>query len=146
MYTMLRYFSTESMGSIITAYNVNKHLGILTPRLERRYLRVLAAIENLPITRIQVTCIVKPNFYFLFISYLPDLNYFTPLLYYTTSSTPSTNSSNSSNSSNSENSSNSSNSSSSSNSSNSFPPKARVKEFENLDQTKNRSEKLRRKP
>jgi hypothetical protein len=62
---------TESMGSIITAYRVNKHLGILTPRLERRYLRVLAMIVNLPITRIQDTYIVKPDFYSLFIEYLP---------------------------------------------------------------------------
>ena len=61
----------ESMGSIFTAYRVNKHLGILTPRLERRYLRVLAAIENLFITQDQDTYIVKPDFYSLIIEYLP---------------------------------------------------------------------------
>src|SRR5690349_23632367 len=30
----------------ITAYHVNKYLGILTPRHERRYFRILATIEN----------------------------------------------------------------------------------------------------
>ena len=59
------------MGNTITAYRVNKHFGILTPRLERRYLRVLAAIENLFITQDQDTYIVKPDFYSLFIEYLP---------------------------------------------------------------------------
>ena len=59
------------MVDTISAYRVNKHFGILTPRLERRYLRVLAAIENLPVTRIQDTYIVKPDFYYLIIEYLP---------------------------------------------------------------------------
>jgi hypothetical protein len=59
------------MVDTISAYRVNKHFGILTPRYERRYLRVLAMIENLPITPIQDTYIVKPDFYYLIIEYLP---------------------------------------------------------------------------
>src|SRR5690349_5483567 len=37
-----------SMRAIIRAYHVNKGLGILTPHLERRYFRVLAAIKMIP--------------------------------------------------------------------------------------------------
>ena len=36
----------ESWLDSIRAYRVNKHLGILTPRHERRYFRILATIEN----------------------------------------------------------------------------------------------------
>jgi hypothetical protein len=117
----------------ITAYFVNKRSGILTPRHELRYLRILATIKNsLTFERI-VTFIYYPNYYSIIISNQSDLNVFitdfiinqgdlnvfitdfiikfnTTLTYFlglsTSSSTPSSNSSNSS--------ANSSNSSSSS--------------------------------
>jgi hypothetical protein len=45
---------TLSMYSTIVAYHRNKRLNILTPRFERRYLRIIAVIENLPFTRVIV--------------------------------------------------------------------------------------------
>src|SRR5436305_647398 len=45
----------QSWLQSITAYNVNKHLGILTPSHERRYFRYLAAILNLPVIERKVT-------------------------------------------------------------------------------------------
>ena len=61
--------------SIIT-YNVNKHLGILTPRHERRYFRILATIENSLTFERRVTFIYFPNYYSIIISNLQDLNVF----------------------------------------------------------------------
>ena len=60
----------------ITAYHVNKHLGILTPRHERRYFRILATLENCLTFERRVTFIYFPNYYSIIIWNLLDLNVF----------------------------------------------------------------------
>ena len=55
----------------ITAYNVNKHLGILTPRHERRYFRILAEIETYLTFEHKVTFIYFPNYRSIIICNLP---------------------------------------------------------------------------
>src|SRR3954470_7500492 len=52
----------ESWVQSITAYHVNKHLGILTPRLERRYFCILATIENSLTFERRLTFIYFPNY------------------------------------------------------------------------------------
>ena len=66
----------ESWLDSIRAYRVNKHLGILTPRHERRYFRILAEIETYLTFEHQVTFIDFPNYRSIIIENLQDLNDF----------------------------------------------------------------------
>ena len=66
----------QSWLQSITDYHVNKHLGILTPRHERRYFRILATLENSLTFERRVTFIYFPNYYSIIIWNLPALNVF----------------------------------------------------------------------
>ena len=63
----------ESWLHSITAYHVNKHLGILTPHHERRYFRILATLENSLTFERRVTFIYFPNYRSIIIWNLQDL-------------------------------------------------------------------------